>query len=231
MTMQIPAQYRTAESFERYLGDPADPASRVSFAAALDLDEREEYPSEQHGALDLWDVPEIYIPAECGGRLKSFEELLALLRALSRRDLTVALSHVITFLGAVPIWIAGSDDQKRMLAELIRGRHKIAFALTERTHGGDLLANELEGREDGDRYLISGEKWLIGNATRATAITLFAKTRAEGGPRGFSLLFADKRLLDSSGFHHLPKIRTVGLRGADLSGVCFERCAVPFHGT
>ena len=125
------------------------------------------------------------------------------------------------------MWIAGSDDQKRLAAGLIRGGGKIAFALTERTHGSDLLANELEAREEGDRLLISGEKWLIGNATRSTAMTLFARTRAEGGPRGFSLLFADKRLLDSAGFHHLPKVKTVGLRGSDLSGICFDRCAVP----
>ena len=88
--MQIPPQYRTAESFERDFGDPADPRSRLSFATALELDEREEYPSEQHALLDAWHLPERYIPAECGGQLKSFEEVLALLRALSRRDLTVA---------------------------------------------------------------------------------------------------------------------------------------------
>jgi alkylation response protein AidB-like acyl-CoA dehydrogenase len=225
--MRIPPQYRTAESFERDFGDPADPHSRLSFAAALDLDEREEYPSAQHVLLDSWRLPELFIPAACGGQLTSFEEVFALLRALSRRDLTVALSHVITFLGAVPVWIAGSDDQKRAAADLIRGGGKIAFALTERAHGSDLLANELEAREEGDRLLISGEKWPIGNATRSTAMTLFARTRAEGGPRGFSLLFADKRLLDPAGFHHLPKTKTVGLRGSDLSGIGFDRCAVP----
>ena len=130
MSMSIPPQYRRAESFERDFGDPADPHSRLSFAAALDLDEREDYPSEQHRRLDSWRLPELYIPAECGGQLASFEEMLALLRALSRRDLTVALSHVITFLGALPVWIAGSRDQKQLTADLIRAGDTIAFALT-----------------------------------------------------------------------------------------------------
>jgi hypothetical protein len=58
-------------------------------------------------------------------------------------------------------------------------------------------------------------------------MTLFARTRAEGGPRGFSVLFADKGQLDSAGFHHLPKVKTVGLRGSDLSGICFDRCVAP----
>lgn len=225
--MAIPPQYRTAESFERDFGDPANPDSRLSFVRALELDEGEEYPTEPHALLDSWHFSEQFIPAESGGQFTTFEEVVALLRALSRRDLTVAVSHMITFLGALPVWMAGSDDQKRVAVALIRGGGKIAFALTERTHGSDLLANELEAHEEGDRFLISGEKWLIGNATRSTAITLLARTRAEGGPRGFSLLFADKRLLDSAGFHHLPKVKTVGLRGSDLSGISFDRCAAP----
>ncbi len=225
--MQVPEQYQAAESLEHYLGDPADPSSRFSFTTALEQDEREEYPSEQHMALDSWDIPEFYIPAELGGRLGSFEELFALLRALSRRDLTVAMSHVITFLGAVPIWIAGSEEQKQRVVAIIRGRQKIAFALTERTHGGDLLANEFEAREEDGRVLVSGEKWLIGNATRATAITLLARSKPEGGPRGFSFLFAEKPQMDSAGYHHLPRVPTVGLRGSDLSGVHFERCVLP----
>jgi len=227
IAVRIPPQYRTAESFERDFGDPADPHNRLSFASALELDEREEYPSEHHALLDSWHFPEVFIPADCGGQFTSFEEVLALLRALSRRDLTVAVSHMITFLGALPVWIAGSDDQKRAAAGLIRDGGKIAFALTERTHGSDLLANELEAREEDGRLLISGEKWLIGNATRSAAMTLFARTRTEGGPRGFSLLFADKRRLDAASFHHLPKVKTVGLRGSDLSGICFDRCQAP----
>lgn len=227
MSMRIPPQYRKAESFERDCGDPSDPNSRLSFAASLELDEGEAYPSEQHAVLDSWHLPELYIPAECSGQLTSFEEVFALLRALSRRDLTVAMSHVITFLGAVPVWIAGTDNQKRLAADLIRGGDKIAFALTERAHGADLLANELEARGDGDRLVISGEKWLIGNATRSTAMTVFARTRPEGGPRGFSLLFVDKRQLDPAGFQHLPRVKTIGLRGSDLSGIRFDRCAAP----
>ena len=225
--VRIPQQYRTAESFERDFGDPADPHNRLSFASALDLDEREEYPSDDHALLDSWHFSDVFIPEDCGGRFTSLEEVLALLRALSRRDLTVAVSHMITFLGALPVWMAGSENQKRSAAGLIRGGGKIAFALTERAHGSDLLANELEAREEDGRLVISGEKWLIGNATRSTAMTVFARTRIEGGPRGFSLLFVDKRLLDSAGFSHLPKVKTVGLRGSDLSGICFDRCRAP----
>jgi len=224
--MQLRQQYQLAEKLERYLGDPEDPAAPVSFGAALEMDEREEYPIRQTAFLDNWNLCELYVPAHCGGRLGSFEEVFAILRVLSRRDLTLALSHVVTFLGALPVWIAGSDEQKRHMAELVRAGHKVAFALSERMRGSDLLANEVEARQDGDSYVISGEKWMVGNATRSTALSLFARTRPEGGPRGFSLLFVDKRSLDPARFRHLPKVPTVGLRGSDLSGICFQQCRV-----
>jgi alkylation response protein AidB-like acyl-CoA dehydrogenase len=113
------------------------------------------------------------------------------------------------------------------MADLIRDRRKTAFALTEREHGSDLLANEFEAIDDGNGFLISGEKWLIGNATRATGIVLLARTNARGGPRGFSLLLVDKRQTDPTAFCHLPGAKTVGLRGSDLSGICFESCPAP----
>ena len=53
---------------------------------------------------------------------------------------------------------------------------------------------------------VTGEKWLINNATRATAITVLGRTRPAGGPRGFSLLLLDEEI--DGTYELLPKIRT-----------------------
>jgi alkylation response protein AidB-like acyl-CoA dehydrogenase len=217
----------TAETLERFLGDPENPESPVSFAGALRRDEAELYPDCEHALLHGWGLSETFIPPDYGGNLRSFEEMLAMLRALSRRDVTLAETFVITFVGALPVWIAGSHQQKAWLANAIRNGSKVSFALTERSHGGDLLANEIEAVEDGGRLLISGEKWLIGNVNRAGVISLFARTKPSGGPRGFTLLLIDKASLEPSGFTHLPEVPTVGLRGSGLGGIAFDRCPVP----
>jgi alkylation response protein AidB-like acyl-CoA dehydrogenase len=214
-----------AEALERFLGDPRDPGSRISFREALALDEREAFPERGVAALDAWGLPRFYVPEASGGALRSFEVLTALARAVARRDLTVAVAHAKTFLGAGPTWIAGTGAQKEALGAAIVAGSKVALALTEEAHGGDLLATETTAAPTPTGYVLSGEKWLINNATWGDAITVLARTEPRGGPRGFSLFLVTKR--DVSGVSCLPKIPTHGVRGADISGVRFERSPVP----
>src|SRR5581483_8075326 len=89
-----------APELETYLGDPRDPASRIPFATALALDAAEAFPREAVRALDAWGLARHYVPAAAGGALTSFDDLTGLVRAVARRDLTVAIAHAKTFLGA-----------------------------------------------------------------------------------------------------------------------------------
>ena len=211
-----------AEALERFLGDPLE-----SFRRAVELDERDEYPSEACALLDQWRFYDYYVPIELGGRLESFEEFASLIRVVARRDITVAVAHVKTYLGAVSVWLGGSDEQKRRLAETIRAGQQIALALTERTHGAAVLSSETEAIPVEGGYLLSGEKWLINNATRSTALTVFARTAKTGGPRGFSMFLVEKDQLAPSSYSHLPRVKTHGIRGADISGICFDDAAIP----
>jgi alkylation response protein AidB-like acyl-CoA dehydrogenase len=223
----LPAQYQSAQMLEQYLGDPSDAGRPFSFARAVELDEREEYPEEPCRLLDEWSFADYYVPKEYGGKLGSYEELLALVRVIARRDLTVAVAHVKTYLGAVTVWLGGSEEQKRRLAQAIRDREQVALALTERAHGADILADELKavGSESGST--LSGEKWLVNNATRSTTLTVFARTDDGGGARGFSILLVEKKRLAAESYAHLPRIKTHGLRGADISGIRFKEALLP----
>ncbi|HEU4595684.1 MAG TPA: hypothetical protein VFS10_11135, partial [Pyrinomonadaceae bacterium] len=74
----VPEQYHIAEELEQYLGDPHDASAAFSFAEAVALDERDEYPAAACARLDAWGLPEFYVPEQWGGRLRSFEQLVAL---------------------------------------------------------------------------------------------------------------------------------------------------------
>jgi alkylation response protein AidB-like acyl-CoA dehydrogenase len=222
-----PSRYRSAEELEAYLGDPGDAGSRMSFQAALAADEREAYPAAATRALNAWGLHRHYVPAALGGRLTSFEELLALLRVVARRDLTAAIAHGQTFVGAAPVWVGGAPALQRRLAGRLLRRQQAALALTERAHGSDILGSEVEAVAAPGGYRLSGEKWLINNATRGRALSVFARTDAAGGPRGFSVLLVEKRAADRARYAHLPKIVTHGMRGADVSGVRFDDYPVP----
>lgn len=225
MNTQTLDQHSAAEALEQRLGDPFAPGNVFSFGNAVALDEREEYPEQACQILDELKVHDYYIPSQLGGRLKSFEEFIAVLRVIARRDLTVAIAHGKTYLGAVATWVGGSDEQRRRLVEIIEGGSQVALALTERSHGSDLLASEVTAASVAGGYELSGEKWLINNATRGRALTVFAKTGNSPDPRGFSLFLVEKN--DSSTYKTLPKIKTHGIRGADISGISFDRLLVP----
>ncbi|GGJ22739.1 acyl-CoA dehydrogenase family protein [Streptomyces brasiliensis] len=223
--------YRLAEEFDRFLGDPDDPGEVFSHARCVELDDKEEFPADICRRFQEWGLPEQYVPVEYGGRLRDYEQVLQLVRAVARRDLTCAIGHGKTYLGGVCVWVAGSAEQGARLGAEIMAGVPVSLGLTERAHGSDLLAGDVrtddKAADTEGHWLVSGEKWLINNATRGSVLALLTRTRPDGGPRGFSVLLVDKRELDEDTYRHLPKIRTHGIRGADISGIAFDGARVP----
>ncbi|MEV6398585.1 acyl-CoA dehydrogenase [Streptomyces sp. NPDC051907] len=218
-------RWRLAEQLETRLGDPSA-AGPLSYARAAAEDAAEEFPAAACELLGELGVHHYYIPAEYGGALTEFPQLLEIVRTIARRDLTSAIGHGKTFLGAVCVWVAQDFEGAERLASLVRAGEPVSLGLTERTHGSDLMAGEVVAERAHGGYLVTGEKWLINNATRGRLVCLLARTAAEGGPRGFSLFLVDKHALPKGAYRTLPKVRTLGIRGADISGIAFDRAPV-----
>jgi alkylation response protein AidB-like acyl-CoA dehydrogenase len=204
---------------DRALGDPLADEGPLGFRASVALDEREEFPADAARILDDLGVCRHYVPVEHGGDSRSFEELALILRTVARRDVTLAVGHGTTCLGTQPVFLAGDLSLQRSVAASVLRREAFSLGLTEHGNGSDLLATDTSA--DVASRTVTGEKWLIGNATRGTGVTVLARTRPAGGPRGFSLLFVDKE--ESRGrCDVLPKVRTHGIRGADIGGLRFR---------
>jgi alkylation response protein AidB-like acyl-CoA dehydrogenase len=190
------------------------------------LDARDGFPERAVAKLNSMGLQRHYIPARDGGELVEYDLAGRLIRRVAAVDLTVAVAHGKTYLGGVSVWIAGSEDQRMALARIIADGSAVSWALTERDHGSDLLAGEVvaESAVVGSRrgYRLTGEKWLINNATRGVALCVLARTSPAAGPRGYSLFLVDKTDLDPGSFGPLPKELTHGIRGADISGIRFD---------
>jgi alkylation response protein AidB-like acyl-CoA dehydrogenase len=220
-------QDQPAQELERFLGDPRDSSQPFSFARSFAHDEAETLPYEACALLTKWGLQQFYIPEALGGRLSSFEQVGSLMRTVARRDLTVAWSHGLnTLFGAIHPWLWGSAGQQAQVAQAIAEGGCLAVGYHERGHGNDLLGIELSAEPTNPGYRLTGEKWVIGNATRCEVLTLFARTRSQGGPRGFSLLLVDKRELDPANYELIPRVRTLGVRGSDVSGIRFKGAAL-----
>lgn len=216
-----------AEHIDRGLGDPNDPDGRFSYRRCAELDRQERFPAAICAQLDALDVPRHYVPAQFGGGLASYEDLVMLTRVIARRDFTVALAHGKTFLGSACVWLAGAQEQAEQLAAKVRAGDMVSLALTEVGHGSDLLAGDVSAQPTDSCLRINGDKWLINNATRGDVICVLARTDPAGGPRGFSMLLVDKRELAAGSYRPLPAVLTHGVRGADISGISFTDAEVP----
>ncbi|MFB8139947.1 acyl-CoA dehydrogenase family protein [Streptomyces parvus] len=191
------------------------------------LDEAEEFPDAAYRLLAEAGTGAHYVPKRHGGRLHGLDGAMAVLRTVARRDLTVAIAHGKTFLGAMPTWVVGDDRQTELLSREIRSGAEVCWGLTERGIGSDLLSGRLTARPVDGGLAVDGEKWLINNATRARFACVLARTRPEGGSRGFGFVLIDKDTLPEGTFRTLPKEATHGIRGADISGIAFHDARVP----
>lgn len=216
-----------AGELERHLGDPHDPASRMSFKDVLEFDEREEYPYPLLNMLQRRHLPEYALPGSHGGMATDVEVGFNLMRMVARRDPTSAAALMLTSLAFMPTWIAGTDEQKRHLISAIKNGGVYAWGLSERDHGSDLLNNGMRAVKVDGGYLLGGEKWLIGNATVADGLAIFARTDPKGGPAGYSIFMLEKRKAPAGTVDELPNERLHGLRAIDMSGVRLDGVFVP----
>jgi len=137
---------------------------------------------------------------------------------VSRRNGGISVCYGSALLGAIPVWLWGSHEQKQALATDIIGGGLACLALSEREHGSDLRATETVLERSGGELLLSGTKWPAGNARRSRYVTVFARSGAES----FSLVLVDKESLPAGTWSVLPQVKTVGLKGHDVSGLAFS---------
>ena len=220
-------QYWVAEALEKDLGCPDDPDNLMSFKSVIDIDEEEEFPHKEVNWLYNWNLQDYYVPTNCGGKFTTFEEFVAFVRVLSRRDQTIAIAFTTLFWSFIT-WMAGTDEQKQKLAKFIREDHgAMCLGYSEREHGSDLVGGDLSATKVPGGYLLNGEKWPINRATISGISYIIAKTDSETGARCLSLFMVDKSQLAASDYYNLPKILTHGIRASDMSGIGFKDCFIP----
>lgn len=95
-------------------------------------------------------------------------------------------------LGSGAISLAGNDAQKaRYLPRVAQGEAIAAFALSEPNAGSDVAAMALAARDDGEHYVLDGEKTWISNGGIADFYVVFARTGEAPGARGISAFIVD----------------------------------------
>jgi acyl-CoA dehydrogenase len=112
---------------------------------------------------------------------------LAMIRALlASRSGLADFAFAMQGLGTGAISLFGSDTQKaEWLPKVAGGEAIAAYALTEPETGSDAANIAMTARQDGEHWVLDGEKSYISNGTIADVLTVFART-GEPGSKGIS---------------------------------------------
>lgn len=192
---------------------------------AAEIDEQGEFPWDMKELLAKQDILAMPFPEEYGGLGSSERTILMTIEELSKACATTGLILCVQQLGALPILLTGTDEQKRrFIPGLASGEWLAAYGLTEPGSGSDAGAMRTRAERRGDTYVLNGLKHFITNAGIAHVNTVFAVTDPSAGTRGISAFVVEA---DRPGFR-LGKVENkMGIRGSQTGELVFEDCVIP----
>lgn len=120
----------------------------------------------------------------------------------------------------------GTDEQKTdFLAAAISGRKVGALAASEPTGGSDLThAVQCSATNDGDAWVVTGEKKYITNGPIADFVVTLVRTKPESTVNALSLLIVPT---DTPGFRVKETLRKLGMHTSPTGWLEFDHCKVP----
>lgn len=201
-------------------------AQEVVRPVAVEMEASSTFPREimrKMGEAGLLGIP---YPKEYGGSGGDTISYVLAVEEISRVWGSLGLmmaAHVS--LGCNPIYIAGSEEQKRtLLPPLLRGEKLGAFGLTEPQAGSDAGGTKTTAVLKDDFYIVNGSKNFTTTGSNADVLIIAAVTDKGKGKKGISAFFVEK---GTPGFSAGRKEDKVGLRASDTVSLIFDSCALP----
>jgi acyl-CoA dehydrogenase len=200
-------------------------AEREIRPRAAEYDEHSTHPADVIAQAHEVGLMNVHVPEEYGGLgLPGFEGML-IGEELSWGCSGMAVSIVANTLGAGPVLLAGSDEQKaRWLPPLLDEPILCSFGLTEPDAGSDVARMKTTAERRGDEYVLNGSKTFITNAGQAAWTVVFAKTDSSAGHRGMSAFVVP---MDTPGVTIEKHLDKMGQRSTDTSAFALVDVVVP----
>ena len=163
------------------------------------------------------------IPEEYGGSMQDFVTNMLLTEAFSKSRSFALSQGAHTGIGMLPILYFGTKEQKaKYLPELVAGTKYAAYCLTEPGSGSDALAAKTKAvlSEDGQHYILNGQKMWITNGGFADVFVIFAKVDGDK----FTGFIVER---DFGGLTTGAEEQKLGIKGSSTRQVFLENVKVP----
>ncbi len=170
------------------------------------------------------------IPEAYGGMGLDFNSETYLVEIMGRTQSFGVAYAAHTGIGMLPILYYGSEAQRNeWLPTLCLGEKKAAYCLTEPGSGSDALGAKTKAvlSEDGQSWVISGQKMWITNGGFADVFTVFAQVQEDSrldGQSGFTGFIVPA---NSANVRLGAEEKKMGINGSSTRQVFFEDVVIP----
>lgn len=116
------------------------------------------------------------------------------------------------------------EQKQRWLPKFIAGEYIGSIAMSEPAAGSDLAGIKTTARDEGDHWVVNGQKTFISNGLLSSLVLTAVKTDPSAGHRGISLLMIEDGM---QGFTRGRKLDKIGQFSADTAELFFDNVSVP----
>ena len=188
-------------------------AIEVVAPRAAEVDRTEAYPWDVVEALREEGFMGMTVPVAYGGLGLSFLDAVLVVEEMARECGVTGRIAVEANMGAISAVMAyGTEDQKRLAAELVLAGDKPAICITEPEAGS--AASQMTTRADrrGDRYVLNGKKhWITGGGVSLLYLVFARVFDEDGNEEGIGGFLAIRD--ENPGLVIGSREPTMGLRG------------------
>ena len=191
------------------------------------LDEEATFPHEI--CRKAWEIGLINceLPAAYGGLGLSSLSHSLVLEEIAYGCTAVNTTFIGNLLGAMPLLLAGTDEQKRQYFGRLLGKPIFAaFCCSEPEAGSDVAGMRSSYRKVGDKFVLTGQKRWITNGGVADFYTVLARREKTIPQMGITCFVIDR---DTPGVSVGRKENKLGQRASNTTDVLFDEVEVAAH--
>jgi alkylation response protein AidB-like acyl-CoA dehydrogenase len=206
-----------------------DFATRVIQPKAAEIDKKEIFPLEiMKGLADLG-LLAVNVPEAYGGAAAGAVSYALAMQEVSRACASSAVTMAVTNMVGEVIATFGTEEQKKKYCVGLANGSLVAgsFGLSEPGAGSDPGGMRTTAKDDGDSFVLDGEKQWITSGAHAGVMVVWARTAPSDthpGTRGISCLLVEK---GTPGLKIGRAEDKMGIRGSNTVALSFDGCRVP----
>ncbi len=210
------------EEFRRLVREIAE--EKIAPRAA-EIDRTDEWPEDLYRLLVENELMAVGYPEEYGGSGGGSLAFGVLIEELSRASAGFALTPLVARLGAIPVMLAGTEEQRRwVIGGICRGELLMSYALTEPGAGSDAAALTTRYERTGDGFVLTGTKRFITGAGVSHLYVVFATRDPALRAGGISAFLVHR---DDPGVSFGKPEHKMGIRGSPTREVILEGARIP----